>query len=283
VIPEVIRPLKEKRDGHEKKFEMPTKCPVCGTKVVGDSRGIIVKCPSSSCYAQHMESIIHFVSRAAFDIEHVGPALIEQLIENKLIEDSADLFTLEKGDLMNLERMGEKSAQNVVDSLEQKKKVTLPRFIYALGITHIGEQTAQDLADHFGTLDKLERARLSELEDLFGIGEKASESIYQYFQNEKNKKFISKLLKAGVKIIEEKKSRELFGKSFVVTGSLEKFSREVAEEEIRKRGGKAGSAVSANTSYLVVGEKPGSKYEKAKKLGVTILDEKEFIKLLGLQ
>ncbi|MDD5732049.1 MAG: NAD-dependent DNA ligase LigA [Patescibacteria group bacterium] len=281
VIPEIVRSLKEKRTGKEKPFKMPLNCPVCGTKVVEDERGILVKCPNKNCFAQHRETIIHFVSRAAFDIEHVGPALVDQLIENKLIEDAADLFSLTKGDLEVLERMGEKSAQNVIDSLELRKKVSLPRFIYALGITHVGEQTAQDLADQFETMDKLEKVKLKDLEDLFGIGEIVAKSIYAYFQDEKNKRFLDKLKKVGVKIIEEKKSKQLVGLSFVVTGSLRKFSRETAEEEIRKRGGRAGSSVSANTSYLVVGENPGSKYDKAKKLGIKILDEKEFTKMLS--
>ena len=282
VIPEIIRPLKEKRTGKEKIFKMPLNCPVCGTKVVSDARGIITRCPNKNCYAQHTEQIIHFVSRAAFDIEHIGPALVEQLIENKLIEDAADLFSLEKGDLENLERMGEKSAQNVIDSLEAKKKVSLPRFIFALGIPHVGEQIAQDLADQFGTFAKLEKVKLEELENLFGIGEIVAKSIYDYFKNEKNKRFLDKLKKAGVRIlVGTRHALSLRGLNFVVTGSLQKFSRETAEEEIRKRGGRAGSSVSKETSYVVVGENSGSKYDKAKKLGIKTIDEKEFLKILS--
>lgn len=282
VIPEVIRVIKEKRKGREKVFKMPSKCPVCGTSVVGDARGIIVKCPNKNCYAQHNEQIRHFVSRAAFDIEHIGPALIEQLIENKLIEDAADLFSLEKGDLEALERMGEKSAQNVIDALNSRKKVSLSRFIYALGIFHVGEQTAQDLADYFGSLAKLEKASYEDLGGLFGIGEIVAKSVHDYFHNQKNLRFLEKLERVGIKIKESKKGKQLAGKSFVITGSLEKFSREVAEEEIRKRGGKASSSISANTTYLVAGGNPGSKYDKAKKLGVKIIGEKGFLKILGI-
>jgi DNA ligase (NAD+) len=260
---------------------MPSNCPICGTKVVGDARGIIVKCPNKNCYAQHSEQIIHFVSRAGFDIEHIGPALVEQLIENKLIEDAADLFSLTRGDLEALERMGEKSAQNVIDSLSSRKNISLNRFIFALGIPNVGEQTASDLADQFGTLDKLESAKLNELENLFGIGEIVAKSIYEYFQNAKNKRFLEKLKKVGIEIQKSMKSKKLAGKSFVITGSLQKFSREVAEEKIRAQGGKASSSVSVNTTYLVAGENPGSKYERAKKLGVKIVGEKELIRILG--
>ncbi|MBI2448564.1 NAD-dependent DNA ligase LigA [Candidatus Microgenomates bacterium] len=281
VIPEVVKSLSKKRIGKERKFVMPENCPVCGTKVVSDERGIIVKCPNKNCYAQHEQNIRHFVSRTAFDIEHIGPAIISQLLDNKLIEDSADLFTLEKGDLEQLDRMAEKSAQNVIDSVKLRKQTTLPRFIYALGITHVGEQTAQDLADSYGTLDKLKKADLVELEDLFGVGEKVAKSVYDYFRDEKNRHFLEKLSKVGVTIASEKKSRELEGKSFVITGTLFKFSREVAEEEIRKKGGRAGSSVSENTTYLVAGENPGSKLAKAKKLGVKIIDESKLIELLG--
>jgi len=280
VIPEIIKSLKNKRTGHEKIFKMPLKCPVCGTKVLGDDRGIIVRCPNKNCFAQHNEQIIHFVSRSGFDIEHIGPALIEQLIENKLIEDSADLFSLEKGDLETLPRMGDKSAQNVIDSLEDRKNISLSRFIYALGIPNIGEQTASDLADYFETLDKLENAKLEDLEGLFGIGEIVAKSIHAYFQNAKNRRLLDKLKKAGVRMEKSIKSKKLAGMSFVITGSLQNFSREVAEERIREQGGKAGSAVSINTTYLVAGENPRSKYDKAKKLGIKIIDEERFIKIL---
>jgi len=281
VIPEVVRVLKEKRTGKEKKFVMPSKCPVCGTKVVEDKGGIIIKCPNRNCYAQHRERILHFVSRPAFDIEHVGPALVDQLLDNKLIEDAADLFTLKRGDLENLERMAEKSAQNVIEAIEKRKEITLPRFIYALGITHVGEQTAYDLADYFGSLENLEHASLNELEDLFGVGEIVARSIFDYFQDKKNKKFLEKLRKVGIKIKEAKKSKRLAGKTFVITGTLKNFSREVAEEEIRKRGGKASSQVSKNTDYVVVGENPGSKYDKAKKLNIKIIKEKKFLEILS--
>jgi DNA ligase (NAD+) len=282
VIPEVVRSIKEKRTGAEKVFKMPSNCPVCGTKVEGDDRGIIIRCPNKKCFAQHRESIIHFVSRSAYDIEHVGPALIDQLLDNKLIEDAADLFTLKHGDLASLPRMADRSAQNVIDSLETKKKISLSRFIYALGITHIGEQTASDLADYFGLLEKLQKAKFEELENLFGLGQIVAQSVYDYFHDEKNLRFIKKLFDAGIRIQQTKKNRKLEGKTFVITGSLVKFSREVAEEKIREQGGRAGSSVSANTSFVVIGENPGSKYDKAKKLGVKIISEKELLKILDI-
>jgi len=280
VIPEVVRALKEKRTGREKKFIMPNICPVCGTKVIEDEKGILVRCPNKNCYAQHREAILHFVSRTAFDIEHIGPSLIDQLLENKLIEDAADIFTLKQGDLENLERMAEKSAQNVIEAIEKKKKISLPRFIYALGITHVGEQTANDLADYFGSIEKLKKASLENLEDLFGLGEIVAKSIYDYLHDKKNIKFLEKLKEVGVEIQKIKKSKKLENKSFVITGALEKFSREVAEEEIRKRGGKASSSVSEKTDFVVSGKNPGSKYDKARKLGVRIISEKEFLGIL---
>jgi len=280
VIPEVIRSIKEKRSGDEVKFKMPSKCPSCGTSVIEDSRGILVRCPNKKCYAQHRERIIHFVSRSAFDIEHIGPALVDQLIESGLIEDPADLFTLKHGDLINLERMADKSAQNVIDSLESKKAISFPRFLYALGITHIGEQTASDLADHFGSVEKLQKAKIEDLESLFGLGEIVAKSVYEYFHDDKNLHFIKKLFDVGVEIKETKKSKKLEGKTFVITGSLQRFSREVAEEKIRSLGGKASSSVGSNTTYVVVGENPGSKAEKAKKLGLKMIDEKELMSIL---
>jgi len=282
VIPEIVQSIKDKRTGKEKVFLMPSNCPVCGTKVVEDERGIIVRCPNDSCYAQHLESFIHFVSRSAFDIEHVGPALIEQLIENNLVEDIADLFTLEKGDLENLERMGEKSAQNVIDSLQEKKVVSLSRFIYSLGITHVGEQTANDLAEYFQSLDKLKKADYEELAGIFGIGEIVAKSIYNFFHNKENIHLIEKLLKVGVKIKSpDIGKRVLLGKSFVITGSLKNFSREVAEEKIRELGGKAGSSVGTTTDFLVAGEKPGTKLDKANKLGIKVIGEEELMAILG--
>ncbi|MFA7308668.1 MAG: NAD-dependent DNA ligase LigA [Patescibacteria group bacterium] len=286
VIPEIVGPLLARRTGKEKKFAMPSTCPVCGTKAIEEESGIIMRCPNPGCYARHFESIVHFVSRSAFDIEHVGPALVEQLIEQKLIEDAADLFSLTQGDLLGLERMAEKSAHNVIASIESKKAVTLNRFLYALGIPNVGEQTAVDLATHYGDLDTIlaqdKEAMRADLDGIYGIGEKVAVSITTFFKEKKNIHVIEKLLKVGIKIQNVQVSSALSGKSFVITGSLTKFSREVAEEEIRKRGGKAGSAVSRDTSFVVVGESPGSKYEKAQKLGVAIITEDELIKMLGM-
>lgn len=284
VIPEIVGPLAERRTGREKKFKMPTECPVCGTAVITDESGIALRCPNPQCYARHFEGIRHFVSRSAFDIEHVGPALIEQLIDQKLIEDAADLFTLKLGNLINLERLAEKSAQNIIDSIAARKTISLNRFLYALGIPQVGEQTAADLAAHYGSLEKILEKKSdelrAELDQIYGIGEKVAESIIEYFDNKQNRHLIEKLLNVGVKIEAVQTGGSLSGKNFVITGSLEHFSREVAEEEIRRLGGRAGSSVSAATDYLVAGAKAGSKLEKAKKLGVKVISEEELRKLL---
>ncbi|MCX6779992.1 MAG: helix-hairpin-helix domain-containing protein [Candidatus Magasanikbacteria bacterium] len=209
---------------------------------------------------------------------------MEQLLDGGLIKDAADLFTLTVGDLEPLERFAQKSASNLVESVAKSKNISLSRFINALGITHVGEETAEDLAEHFGELKIFIGATLEELESINGVGERVAESIVEYFKNKKNLDFIEKLLANGVKVekAQAKKGGPLSGKSFVFTGSLEAMSRDESKQKIKSLGGEVSESVSKKTSFVVVGAEPGSKYEKAKKLGVKILTEKEFLELVKM-
>jgi DNA ligase (NAD+) len=294
VIPQIVKVLPELRTGKEKPFKLPTKCPVDGSPV--ERVGAISRCSSRTCAAQHREQLYHFVSRAAFNIEGLGPKIIDKFIDEGLVADAADFFTLEKGDIAVLERFGEKSAENIVTEVAEKKKVTLPRFLYALGILHVGEETAVTIAKNgtwqaaSGKLKIRDIAKafrkmsLDELQQFPDIGPKVAQSIYDWFHEARNEKFLERLEDAGIAIEHQPRvshGSHLAGKTFVLTGTLESLDREAAKEKIRAAGGEVSESVSKKTSYVVVGAEPGSKYDKAKKLGVTILDEKEFQKLLG--
>jgi DNA ligase (NAD+) len=284
VIPEVAEVLKNMRTGKEKKFKMPSVCPVCGGKVEKKSGGagesVAYYCMNPKCPAKNRRGMQHFVM--AFEIYEVGPKVLDRFKDEGLISDAADLFTLKKEDIAGLERFGEKSAENIISSIEERKKVPLWRFLYSLGIIHVGEQTAQDLATHFGTLEKIMNASLEELSDIENIGPIVGKSAYEFFHAKENLNFIKKLARNGVEVQkgEKKKTGPLTGKTFVITGTLDSMSRQIAKEEILARGGKVGSAVSGETDYLVSGADPGSKYDKAQKLGIKILDEKAFLSLI---
>ncbi|MFA4998435.1 MAG: helix-hairpin-helix domain-containing protein, partial [Candidatus Paceibacterota bacterium] len=212
-----------------------------------------------------------------------GPRIIDRLIDEGLVHDPSDLFWLEVGDMLPVERFAERSAKNLVDSINSRKSVSLPRFILALGIRNVGEETAQDLAKHFGSLDKLKKSSLGDLQRIMDIGPVVAKSISDYFKSKKNLEFLNKLNKAGIKIESVKniiRSDKLSGSTFVLTGSLETMSREKAKEKIRFLGGEVSESVSKNTGYVLAGKDPGSKFEKAKKLGIKIIDEKEFLKLI---
>ncbi len=283
VIPDIKKVLKELRTGKERNFHMPAKCPVCGSKVAQISGQVAFRCTNSDCPAIKREGIYHFVSRKALDIDGVGPKIIDQLMAAALIKDAADLFTLKTEDLLNLERFAEKSAQNTIDAIRAKKEVPLHKFIYALGIPHVGEETAFALAKKFHKLKNLRRASQEKLNAIPDIGSVVAKSIYEWFEKPYNSKLISKFEKAGVRVTEEKPARhskKLAGKTFVLTGSLERMSREEAKEKIREYGGDVSSSVSKNTDYVVAGTEPGSKYERARKLGVKIISEKEFLNIL---
>ena len=283
VIPEVVKPLKERRAGKEKPFVMPKTCPVCGSPLVKKEGEAIYRCPNPDCFPRLAKRIAHFVSKSAMDIEGLGPRVVEQLITAGIIRDIPDLYKIKKEDLLSLEGFGEKSAQNLINAIEASKKVSLPKFLFALGIRHVGEVTAQLLAKHFGSLKKIMEASLEELEKIPGIGPEVAKSIYEFFRDEKNKKLISELLALGIEIEEsEKKEKKqpLEGKSFVFTGSLKNLKRSEAKALVNSLGGQVLSTVSKKTNYVVAGENPGSKLDKAKKLGIKIISEEEFLKMI---
>ena len=283
VIPEVVKPLVELRDGSEKKFVMPTHCPDCGTKLIkAKAPEAVWRCPNNACPSRSWKQIQHYASKSAIDIDGMGEKNVQALLEAGLIRDAADLYKLKKEDLLNLERFAEISATKLAKAIQDKKHPPLTRFIYALGIRHIGTQTAIDLATHFHSLEKLSRATIDELSDVEGIGEVVAESIVEWFSQPANQKLLEKFKKNGV---EPEKAEEvqgpLSGKNFVVTGSLDSMSREEAAERIRALGGTFQSSVGKETDYLVVGANVGaSKLVKAEKLGTKQIDEQEFLKLL---
>lgn len=292
VIPQVTKVLKELRTGKEKSFKMPTRCPIDGSPVVRD--GVAYRCSSKSCSAQHREALYHFVSRGGFNIEGLGPKIIDRFLDENLISDAADIFSLKKGEIAVLERFGEKSAENIILEIQQKKTIELARFLYSLGILHVGEETARLLASQvpypksgmvsMSSLANFFQAYSKEkFESIHDIGPKVAESIYDWFQEKKNIQLLASLGELGVQLMHKTRQGErqtLEGKTFVLTGTLEYFSRDEAKEKIRSLGGEVSESVSKKTSYVVAGADPGSKYEKAKKLGVSILDEGEFVKLL---
>lgn len=281
IIPEVLKVIKDKRPSSTEKFVMPTKCPVCEGKVERIQGEAAHRCTSKDCFVIQLKRLEHFVSRKAFDIEGLGTKIVEQLLKEGLVRDFADFFTLEEGDIEPLERFAEKSAENLIESIEGSKKITLDRFIYALGILHVGDQTARDLANAFGSLHEVMKTSREDMEEVDGVGEVVAKSIYEYFQDKQNRELIEKLLRVGVKISVPQVMRpyKLANKKFVFTGSMS-ISREEAEAKVRELGGKASSSVSKATDYVVIGDNPGSKYDKAIKLGVTVLSEEEFKKLV---
>ncbi|MCJ7814136.1 MAG: NAD-dependent DNA ligase LigA, partial [Candidatus Atribacteria bacterium] len=289
VIPEVVKVIKEKRTGKEMEFIMPTQCPVCGAKVFRPEGEVVSRCNSLTCPAQIKERIRHFASRNAMDIEGLGPAIIDQLVEKDLINDISDLFYLKRNDLISLERMAEKSADNLLDAIEKSKKNTLANLIYGLGIRYVGFHTSEVITRHYPTLDKFKKANLEELIEINEIGPKIAESIILFFKEKENLAIIERLRSVGLnfgqeeeKIREEKGAQRLAGKQFVLTGTLEDFTRTQVIEIISKLGGRVTGSVSKKTDYVVVGEDPGSKYQNAQKLGITIINEEEFKKIAGI-
>jgi DNA ligase (NAD+) len=283
VIPDVVQTLPKLRTGKEKPFHLPNICPVCGSKVVRHPDEVAFYCSNSKCFAVAREKIYHFVSRAAFDFDGLGPKIIDQLLNSGLIKDAADLFNLTEGDLEPLERFAEKSAQNLITAVSARKKITLPRFINSLGIRHVGEETAELLANKFGNLNFLMKTEINKFEGIAGIGPVVARSLVDFFAQADNKKFINKLLNAGVKIATPSETKgQLANQTFVFTGTLNKLTRGQAKEYVRKLGGKTSETVSQNTNYVVVGDNPGSKNNQAKKLSLKILSEDEFCQLVGL-
>lgn len=281
IIPEVVSVVVGLRDGSEKKFVMPKKCPFCNSEVIKKEGEVAHYCPNKNCFAVELRKLSHFVSKKAFNIEGLGPNKIKQLAEEGLVSDFADIFELKKGDLEALDRFGEKSADNLLESIEKSKKVSLSRFIYALGIRHVGEEMSITLGRRFSDIEDIEKISQEELEGIEDVGPIVAESIFEYLHNAENLALIEKILKAGVEIQrEEKGSQKLSGLSFVLTGTLANYSRDGAKEIIRSLGGQIHSSVSKNTNYLVAGEKAGSKLKDAQKLGVNIINEGEFLRLI---
>jgi DNA ligase (NAD+) len=318
IIPEVVEVIKDLRNGKEKKFKMPTACPVCGGEIERPEGEVVSRCKNSGCFAVHQQQLEHFVSRKAFDIDGLGEKVVEQLIEHNLIEDAADLFSLQASDLMQLELFKDKKTENLLDALERSRVISLPRFIYAMGIRHVGEETADLIAQHLElktktiTLKKaqkknqlslfteeganekvdvaeipelqkeLKKLTIEELNHIEGVGEKVAESIYDWIQDKKHDAYLSKFDRAGIKLLvpESNKSTKLQGLTFVITGTLPTLSRDQAKAMIKQNGGKASSSVSKKTDYVLAGSEPGSKYETAEKLGVKIIDEKKFLSMI---
>jgi len=288
VIPRVNKVLKELRTGKEKEFKALTHCPIDNSKIVVE--GAIYRCSNPECGAKNKRLLKHFVSRTAFDIRGLGGKILDRFLDKGLISDAADIFELVEGDIAVLERFGKKSAENIIREIQARKKISLPRFIYSLGILHIGEETALLLAKQYPVssikelIKKFQKLTIEDLQNIRDIGPKVAQSIYNWFREKRNIKFLEKLGKSGI-IIEVLKFKiprvqKLKNKTFVLTGSLESMSRNEAKEKIRELGGDVSESVSKKTDYVVAGAEPGSKHEKAIKLGVKILNEKEFLNLL---
>lgn len=292
VIPEVVEVLKDLRTGHEKKFHFPSHCPICSAPVKRKDSEVAYRCTNHNCFAQKCERLFHFVQRSAFNIEGLGEKIILQLLEEGMIGDPADLYTLKKEDLMSLPLFKEKKTQNILDAIEKSREITLDRFIFALGIRYLGEQGSAEFASylindksHYSIkefLSDIKKLNQEELNNLEGVGDKVAQGIFDYFQNEKNIRLIEKLDHAGIKITVPRHAKKtaVFGKSFVLTGSLTSMTRDEAKMKIKNLGGKIHSAVTHDTDFVIVGENPGSKAKKAQELGVAMIDEKEFSKML---
>ncbi len=280
VIPRVLKTLIELRSGKEKKIIFPQKCPLCNSDLIRSEGEAKWFCKDESCEGTRREQLYYFVSKKGFDIDGLGPKLIDKLLDEKIISSPVDIFTLKEGDLVPLERFAEKSAQNLVEAINARKNISLSKFLQAISIPFVGEGASRALSYHFGTLENIEKAELEEIENIYDIGPTTAESIYNFFKKEKNKKLINDLKEIGIVIEKEKRSKELENKVFVITGTLKKLKREEAEEKISLLGGRASSSVSKNTDYLVIGENPGSKLQKAKELEVKIITEDDFLSLI---
>ena len=289
VIPEVVKVISSKRTGKEKSFTMPTTCPVCGFGLIHPDAEVILRCSNPECPAQVKGGIKHFVSKDAMDIDGLGDKLVDQLVDKGLIKDAADIYSLRLEELIPLDKIAEKSATNLVNAITQSKKTTLPKLIYALGIRHVGEHVATVLAERFRAFDRLQRASREDLLATGEIGPEIADSIRAYFSSEKNRSFLKRLFAAGI-TIETMPFREVlfqehlfFGKSFVLTGTLSSLTRSQAKKLIEEMNGRVASAISGTIDFLVLGKSPGSKLAKARALGVTIVNEEEFLRMVGTE
>jgi DNA ligase (NAD+) len=282
VIPKVVEVDKDHPRG-KGDIEVPDKCPVCGTRVVRTEGEVDYRCVNANCPAKLMGTILHFASRGVMNIDGMGDALVTQLTERGLVKNVADIYKLTKENLLSLERMGEKSAQNILDEIENSKNLPLDRVIYGLGIRFVGERTAQFLAEHFGSMEALEQASVEELQNVDEVGPRIAESIAEFFSIPANRKLVQRLREAKLTLTGEKKQRgtKLAGKTFVLTGTLPRFTRDEAKKMIEDAGGKVTGSVSKKTDYVVAGSDAGSKLDKARELGVAVIDEKQMEDLIG--
>jgi DNA ligase (NAD+) len=281
VIPEVMEVIKSKRSGKERKFRIPTRCPICDSKVVKE--GAYYRCTGGlACSAQLRRGIAHFASKEAMDIEGLGRKLVDLLVDQGLLKSLSDIYRLKKSDLVSLPRFAEKSAENLIQAIEASKERELPRFIYALGIPEVGEHVAKLLTDKFGNIQNLIEADEVQLLEIKEIGQEIAKEVVDFFRGERNREEIAELLKLGVKAtpMEAKVGKKLEGKTFVFTGALSKLTRSKAKRLVEEQGGSVASSVSKQTDFVVAGESPGSKYDKAKELGLKIIDETEFLELV---
>lgn len=285
IIPQVIEVLVSKRTGKEKRFNFPSHCPVCNSSVIQEKDEVAKRCINLSCPAQIKARLLHFSARKAMDIEGLGDALVDQLVDKKILTDVADIYTLQKKELASLERMGDKSADNLLTQIQNSKTRGLARLIFALGIRHVGENAARILANHFGSMDRIACAKASEIQAIHTIGGAISESLIDFFSRQENLKIIQKLQSFGVTMKGQKnedKGDALSNKTFVITGTLSDFSRQKATDEILARGGRVSGSVSRKTDFVVAGQSAGSKHDEAVRLGIKILNEDEFKKILGV-
>jgi len=290
VIPEIVAPVVSKRTGKEREFAMPEACPVCGSGIIRDTsgekgkQGVMYRCVNMACPAILKEQIYHFASKDALDIDGLGRKIIQQMVDRGLVRDVSDLYTLKRDDIMGLDGFAELSTTNLLNSIQESKKTTLGRFLYGLGIPHVGEVAARDLAQHFGSLEKVMEASQDELQSMKGIGKEMARAISSFFSNERNRAVIGKLLERGLEITLQKTPKRaeapLEGKKFCFSGTLQSMTRSEAKKEVEGKGGQVVSAVSSQLDYLVVGTEPGSKLDKASSLGVTIVDEDEFLRMI---
>lgn len=282
VIPRVVRVVIEPDKSRGREFKMPEACPECGTKIYRPEGEAAWRCVNAACPAQLKERLLHFSSRNAMDIDHLGPAVVDQLVDSGRVRHFSDLYTLTQEELAGLERLAEKSAQNLIEAIEKSKAAGLARVLHALGIRHVGQRAASVLAHTFHSIDRLQEAAFEDLESVMEIGPTIAESLRAFFDREANKEEIRRLKQSGV-ALEEKRAKisdRLEGKQFVLTGTMDEFTRDQAKEKVMALGGRVTSSVSKKTDYVVAGADPGSKLDKAKKLGVQVLSEKEFTKLL---
>ncbi len=285
VIPHIVAPIVEARLGNEREIKLPEKCPACGTKPVFIDGEVAIRCPNLSCPKQIEERLIHFCSKQGMDIQNLGEKVCVQLINKELVRDFADIFYLTKDDFMTLDLFKDKSSENAVEAIEEAKKRPLWRLIAGLGVRYVGKRTARALEKHFNSLEELSKASQEDFENIYDIGEKVAESLVKFFADENNQKTLERLRRAGVNMknfIEKKENKEgISGKVFVFTGTLEHFKREEVKELVEKYGGKSTGSVSKNTDYLVAGSGAGSKKDKAEELGVRVISEEEFKKMIS--